>query len=108
VQKPWPPILVGGETPAALRRAAHAGDGWIGLGHTPESVVTPVATIERLREDAGRGGERFEMTVGGAVETADDVKRWEEAGVHRLIVSPWPRSPQAVEGIRRFAETHFG
>lgn len=107
VQKPWPPILVGGERPAALRRAAQAGDGWIGLGHTPDSVVEPVAELRRLREDAGRSEERFEVTVGGAVETAADVKRWEEAGVDRLIVSPWSRSPQAVEGIRRFAETLF-
>ena len=34
---PWPPILVGGESKAALRRAARLGDGWIGMGHTLES-----------------------------------------------------------------------
>ena len=35
-QKPWPPILVGGESTAALRRAAQLGDGWIGMGHSFE------------------------------------------------------------------------
>src|SRR5205814_2937942 len=39
VQKPHPPVLVGGEPAGALRRTARYGDGWIGLAHTPESVV---------------------------------------------------------------------
>ena len=38
VQRPWPPILVGGESKAALRRAARLGDGWLGMGHTFESA----------------------------------------------------------------------
>src|SRR5256714_10889599 len=41
VQKPHPPVLVGGESPGALRRTARYGDGWIGLDHTPESVLEP-------------------------------------------------------------------
>src|SRR5207253_5783829 len=43
VQKPWPPIVVGGESAPALRRAARFGDGWVGLDHTPEPVAGPVA-----------------------------------------------------------------
>ena len=38
VQQPRPPVLVGGESGAALRRAATLGDGWIGMGHTPDSA----------------------------------------------------------------------
>ena len=38
------------------------------------------------------------------MESADDVDRWEELGVTRLVISPWRRSPEAVEGIRRFAD----
>ena len=41
VQKPWPPIHVGGESPAALRRAARVGDGWVGMEHTLDSVGDP-------------------------------------------------------------------
>jgi probable F420-dependent oxidoreductase len=40
VQRPWPPVLVGGESSAALRRAALAADGWIGMGHTLEQRPT--------------------------------------------------------------------
>ena len=101
VQKPHPPVLVGGESAAALRRTARYGDGWIGLDHTPESVLEPIKRLAELRGD----GPPIEITVGGHVESSEDVTRFEEAGVHRLLVSPWPRSPQAVDGLRRFADT---
>jgi hypothetical protein len=38
------------------------------------------------------------------VTSAGDVARWEELGVTRLVVSPWARSTDAVEGMRRFAD----
>ena len=41
---------------------------------------------------------------GGPVATRDDVRRWEDVGVTRMIVSPWRRSPEAVEAMQRFAE----
>ena len=108
VQKPWPPIHVGGESDAALRRAATMGDGWIGITHSLESVRRPVELLRKLRADAGRADTRFEVTVGGPVESRDDVARWEDAGVDRLIVGPWARSREAVEGLRRFADRFLG
>jgi hypothetical protein len=42
--------------------------------------------------------------LGGPVISRADVQRWEELGVTRLIVSPWRRSPEAVEALKRFAE----
>ena len=103
LQQPWPPIHVGGESDAALRRAARLGDGWIGIDHTPDSVATPVKRLRALREELGRDG-RFEVTVGGPVSTPEDVARWEEAGVDRLLVSPWKRSREAIEGLQCFAD----
>jgi hypothetical protein len=38
------------------------------------------------------------------VSSTDDVRRWEEVGVTRMIVSPWRRSPEAVEAMQRFAD----
>jgi probable F420-dependent oxidoreductase len=104
VQRPGPPIHVGGESAAALRRAARLGDGWVGMNHTLESVADVAERLRTLREEHGRINGRFEVTIGGAVESRDDVKRWADAGVDRLIVTPWRRSPEAVEGIRRLAD----
>lgn len=107
VQQP-PPIHVGGESDAALRRAARTGDGWIGITHTVESIARPVERLRRWREEAGRADRPFEVSVGGPVESPDDVARWADAGVDRLIVSPWQRSIDAVEGMRRFADRYLG
>jgi probable F420-dependent oxidoreductase len=104
VQRPWPPVHVGGESAAALRRAARVGDGWVGMAHTPDSAADVVATLRRLQADAGRADHPFEVTVGGAVETEDDLARWGAAGVDRLVVAPWARSREALDGLRRFAD----
>jgi probable F420-dependent oxidoreductase len=106
VQKPHPPLHVGGESPAALSRAARLGDGWYGLGHTPETAGQVVETLRGLRGEAGRAGD-FTITVGGELESPDDVARWKAAGVDRLVVKPWQRSREALEGLRRFAD-RFG
>lgn len=103
-----PPIHVGGESDAALRRAARAGDGWIGITHTIDSIARPVEKLRRWREEAGRADLPFEVSVGGPVNAPDDVARWADAGVDRLIVAPWERSIDAVEGLRRFADRHLG
>lgn len=104
VQRPWPPLHIGGESPAALRRAAHDADGWIGLGHTPESVGKLVLQLRALREQAGFHDAPVEVTVSGQPDSLETVERFAEAGVDRLIVSPWRRSREAVEGLRRLAE----
>ncbi len=104
VQRPWPPILVGGESPAALRRAAGLGDGWVGITHTVESVPAPIATLRGLLEERGRTLDGFEIVVGGPVESRADADRWAEAGVTRLIVAPWRRSRDAVAGLADFAQ----
>jgi len=107
VQKPWPPILVGGESRAALRRAARIGDGWIGMAHTPESAAAQIEALRSLLVEHGRDPSNFEVVLGGEVASREDVRRWEALGVTRMIVSPWRRSPDAVEGLRRFADTAF-
>jgi probable F420-dependent oxidoreductase len=104
LQHPWPPILVGGESTAALRRAARHGDGWIGMGHDFESGAAQIGQLRSLLAEAGRPDADFQICLGGPVESRDDVARWEELGVTRLLVSPWARSREAVDGMRRFAD----
>ncbi len=56
VQRPHPPILVGGESEAALRRAAALGDGWYGVGHTSRQRRRPGAAAARAARGAGPSG----------------------------------------------------
>jgi alkanesulfonate monooxygenase SsuD/methylene tetrahydromethanopterin reductase-like flavin-dependent oxidoreductase (luciferase family) len=100
VQTPLP-IAVGGESMAAMRRAART-DGWMGLVHTPESAARVVAHY-RAVEDALRPGHRGTVSVTGDCRDEDELARWQRVGVDRLIVAPWTRSSDALEGLRRFA-----
>jgi probable F420-dependent oxidoreductase len=110
VQQPRPPILVGGESKAALRRAARLGDGWLGMGHTFESAAQQIEVLRTyLAEYGPRGADdpEFQIVLGGGVEDRADVTRWEDLGVTRLLVSPWKRSREAIDGLHRFAERAF-
>ncbi|MGD0882095.1 MAG: LLM class F420-dependent oxidoreductase [Acidimicrobiales bacterium] len=103
VQKPWPRLHIGGDGPAALRRAATVGDGWVPMNHALEDVPAAVARMAELRERADRPG-RTEVTLGAVIERPEDVERYAEAGVDRVFVRPWRRTSEAMESISRFAE----
>jgi probable F420-dependent oxidoreductase len=98
------PVSVGGDSPPALRRAALLGDGWLPMNTPLDRLPASLDTICRLRKDAGREGP-WTTTFMTQVETAADVERAAAAGVDRLVVSPWRRSNEAVDGLRAFARS---
>ena len=72
VQQPRPPILLGGGSDAALRRAGRLADGWISASrHDPDQLGPAVATVKRAAEEAGRDPDalRFvcRLATGGAI-----------------------------------------
>ena len=97
------PIHIGGESVPALRRTVQRGDGWIGMAHTPDSAAERVATLRKLLAEAGRDPLSVQVTVGGDASTPADVAAYANAGVDRIIVSPWRRSDDAITGLERFA-----
>lgn len=116
VQKPHPPLWIGGESPPALRRAARLGDAWFPIGNNPRFPVgTKEQVIEyksRLRANAekigrdpdeigiayypatynpneaetGPDGDRSLFT-GTPQQVADDIKAFEEVGVQQMMFS---------------------
>jgi probable F420-dependent oxidoreductase len=102
VQRPSPPISVGGDSPAARRRAAELGDGWLPMNTPLDGLPDALSDIARRRAAAGRDGP-WTTTFMGGVTTADDIDRAAAAGVDRLIVAPWRRSAEAADGLRAFA-----
>ena len=114
VQKPHPPIWVGGESRPALRRTAELADGWYPLGSNPTFPMgTPEqlsAGLERLAAYARRFGrdpaeieviyrtQQFELNgtaapdnarpsfVGNADQIAADIRRYEEMGVGSMVL----------------------
>jgi probable F420-dependent oxidoreductase len=84
------PIWVGGLAPAALRRAARLGDGWIGTGQTPEEAANLLGELRRLRTEAGRAAEPFETIVPLAVPPDPDVLRRLEDEHGMTATTAWP------------------
>ncbi|MGH7100639.1 MAG: LLM class flavin-dependent oxidoreductase, partial [Stellaceae bacterium] len=87
VQKPHPPILVGGAFPHGARRAIRYGDGWCPIGGRPG--VNPAEMIARFRtmaQEAGRDPAALPVTLFNPPEDADEVKRWRDLGIARAVV----------------------
>jgi len=81
------PILIGGHSEPALRRAARAADGWMHAGGDPEAFTTMLARIMELRREYGREKTPFEVhAISMDAYTVDGVRRLEDAGVTDAIV----------------------
>ncbi|MDJ0785319.1 MAG: TIGR03619 family F420-dependent LLM class oxidoreductase [Myxococcota bacterium] len=85
-----PPVLVGGLSDAALKRAAALGDGWIGTGQTPEEVGHYLGRLQALREECGRASEPFETIVPLAVPPDPAQLRDLEAEHGMTATTAWP------------------
>jgi probable F420-dependent oxidoreductase len=86
VQKPHPPIHVGGAAPWGMRRAIRYGDGWIPLaGRGGSDLIEDVATFRRMAADAGRDPDSMEVSVYAAPSDADELAKLRDAGVNRVI-----------------------
>lgn len=90
LQKPCIPIEIGGSSPAALRRAALLGDGWVEPGSKDlNDIEAKLKIIREHRRAAGRDHLPFEVTVlaNNIFNTPDAVRRAEEIGITRIVVS---------------------
>jgi probable F420-dependent oxidoreductase len=86
VQKPYPPILLGGAFPWAARRAIRYGDGW----YPNAASGDPEDYIPRFREmamAAGRDPASLPITLGGAPEDIEKLRRFHDLGVARVNVT---------------------
>jgi probable F420-dependent oxidoreductase len=97
VMRPCPtetiPFYCGGQSPAALRRAATLCDGYIGPGHKLEEAATIVAELDRLRAEAGRDHLPFETIIPlqpvDLSRGPDDYRRLEDLGVTATFLPPF-------------------
>ncbi|RZT84923.1 putative F420-dependent oxidoreductase [Pseudonocardia sediminis] len=73
VQRPHPPILLGGAAAPALRRAGRLAQGWIGSSrHDPATIATCAETVRAGARDAGRDPDAVRILVRGLVDLVDD------------------------------------
>jgi probable F420-dependent oxidoreductase len=85
------PILVGGHSEVALRRAARIGDGWIGVYYELDELLAIVERLQGYRAEYGTLDRPFEIqaSVVDHMPTPEVCRRLEEAGVTTLTTSAW-------------------
>lgn len=130
LQKPHPPIWVGGHSRAALRRTARHGDGWHPVGAIaasplpPDEMRTHLDTLRKMTEEEGRDFTALTVSYkaplydsavpdregarrsfsGTADEIAADIRSFADIGVHELIFDFRGSSiAESIEGLQRFA-----
>ena len=104
VQKPHPPIIVGGDGARTLQRVVNYGDEWMPIFRGESSRFGErIAELQRMAADAGRG----EIPVGlfGSPTDADKIKPLREMGFSRLVfrLAPLPRD-EALAGLDQLAK----
>jgi probable F420-dependent oxidoreductase len=132
-QKPHPPLWIGGESPAALRRVVALGDAWYPIGSNPQFPLNTVErysqALSRLREDATRAkrgpdsidlaywaawyredhtgkledGQR-QIFTGSDAEVAQDIRAFRSLGVRHLLFNfARPTLEGSLAAMERFA-----
>jgi len=88
-QKPHPPIIVGGNSPPAFRRAVAQGDGWDGFFADVDAAAASVAALEEAAKKTERPDSLSKLTITitppGPID-ADTARRYEDVGVDRLVL----------------------
>jgi len=129
VQKPYPPIWIGGQSKPAIRRAARLGDAWHPVGAIPATPLEPEELAENLvllheyAEKAGRDPSTIQVSVkaplydsgnsegprrrftGSPDEVRKDVQTYSDVGVTHLIFDFRTANPHQTEDrMAQFAE----
>jgi probable F420-dependent oxidoreductase len=109
------PLLIGGHSDPALRRAARVADGWMHGGGDPADLPALLARLHQFRHEQGTADRPFQIHVISAdAYTADGVRRLEDQGVTDVIVGfrwPYVTAPdiqplqEKLDALRRYADT---
>jgi probable F420-dependent oxidoreductase len=107
------PIVIGGESDMAIRRAACHGDGWIAYRLPVEEARRRIALLKRLTEEQGRDPERLRIVVGIFGHTThDEMARYREAGVtdfNLVIAGQLPlQEPALTDAVAELGDRFVG
>jgi probable F420-dependent oxidoreductase len=106
VQKPGVPIVVGGHTELAARRAARYGDGFFPGVADDEKLTWLLGIMRDECKKLGRDASKIEITSGRTVPNAEGVKRLTDLGVSRFILPPPAFDAEGLtKGLEAYGET---
>ncbi len=88
MQKPYPPILIGGMAPNVLQRIVDHADGWLPNRLTPEQLRQSRDELSQKAEQAGRDPESLSIMIYGQTPDRALIESLFEAGADGVIVRP--------------------
>jgi probable F420-dependent oxidoreductase len=101
-QKPHPPIVVGGESPAAMRRAVQLGNGWYGWNLGVQETADALLALRRAADEHERPSHLGELEISitpPEIVDVDTARRYADAGVHRLVLQPPTMDGTAIDEL---------
>ena len=108
VQKPHPPVILGGMAKNVLKRTVAWGDGWLPNRVTPAQIEKSRATLDTLAAEAGRKPDSITISVYGHPADRDLFQAFHDAGADRVVV----QRPEATDNeetmsaeLERIADT---
>jgi probable F420-dependent oxidoreductase len=107
VQKPHPPVIVGGAFPHSARRALRYGDGWIPNASRQQyaDVTDFLPQFRQMAAEMGRDIVEVPVTIWGATEDYERLRRYQDQGIARVIVSLPPENAEmTLPALDRWAE----
>src|ERR1044071_7890489 len=94
VQKPHPPIIVGGGLPHGARRAVAYGDGWMPIGGRGGDTLAMLPEFREMLKMSGRREPEVPVTLFGVGMNGDALKRAQDAGVDRVVFGVPAEAPR--------------
>jgi alkanesulfonate monooxygenase SsuD/methylene tetrahydromethanopterin reductase-like flavin-dependent oxidoreductase (luciferase family) len=109
VQRPHPPVIVGGGFPQGARRAIAYGDGWMPIGGRGGDTLALLPPFREMLAAAGRDPAEVPVTLFGVSMDGDALKRARDAGVDRLVfgVPPDGQRDKMLEKDRLMVRSWF-
>jgi probable F420-dependent oxidoreductase len=86
IQRPHPPILVGGEFPHGAKRAIEYGNGWMPIGGRGLDTLDILPRFRQMAAEAGRNPDEVPMSIFAARQDTEVLKRYRDAGVDRAVI----------------------
>jgi probable F420-dependent oxidoreductase len=98
IQKPHPPVIMGGAFPFGAKRAIEYGDGWFPHAVRPAygDVVDMFPRFRQMAAEAGRAPDSIPITVYGIAEDLDLLKRYRDAGTDRVMFELPSAAPEEI------------
>jgi probable F420-dependent oxidoreductase len=106
VQKPYPPVIVGGAFPYGARRAIRYGDGWVPRAsrQTYADVGEFLPQFRRMATEAGRDPASLPVTIFRVEENLDRLRHYRDIGVARAVISvPGAKEDEVLPLLDRWA-----